>query len=233
VEPPAPGGAAFIDLFAGPGRARIRETGEFIDGSPLIALQHPDAPFTRTILCDVDSENVRSLAARAAPFGDRALIVEGDCNEKIDEVARAIPGHGLNLALVDPFRVRDLHFETIRRLAGFARMDILLHFPTNAIKRNLHEPKFHDQVDRFFGTTTWRGRITEASDVVQLIDVLREQLQPLGYTDVKLNSMPIKNDKNNVLYHLVFASKHDRGDQIWQSITRTDGKGQRSFGFKL
>ncbi len=45
--------------------------------------------------------------------------------------------------------------------------------------------------------------------------------------------MPIKNDKNNVLYHLVLASKHDRGDQIWQSITRTDGKGQRSFGFKV
>ena len=108
-------------------------------------------------------------------------------------------------------------------------MDILLHFPTNAIKRNLHEAKFHDRVDQFFGTTAWRGKITEASDVVQLINVLREQLRPLGYRDVKLDSMPIKNDKNNVLYHLVFASKHDRADRIWQSITRTDGRGQRSM----
>jgi hypothetical protein len=74
---------------------------------------------------------------------------------------------------------------------------------------------------------------TEASDVVQLINVMREQLRPLGYTDVKLDSMPIKNDRNNVLYHLVFASKHDRGDQIWQSISRTDGKGQRAFTFKV
>ena len=152
-----------------------------------------------------------------------------DCNKRIDEIVRAIPTYGLNLALIDPFGVSALHFEVIKRLAAFARMDILLHFPTNTIKRNLHEPKFHDRVDQFFGTKAWRGRITEASDVVQLIDVLREQLRPLSYTDVKLNSMPIKNDMNNVLYHLVFASKHDKGDAIWQSVTRTDAKGQRSM----
>lgn len=229
VEPGALGGAAFIDLFAGPGRARIRDTGEFIDGSPLLALRQVEAPFTRAILCDLDAENVTSLAKRTAPFSSRTVIVEGDCNEKIDEIVRAIPAYGLNLALIDPFGVRALHFETIRRLAAFVRMDILLHFPTNTIKRNLHEAKFHEKVDRFFGTTTWRGKITEASDVVQLIDLLRDQLRPLGYTDVKLDSMPIKNDKNNVLYHLVFASKHERADKIWQSITQTDGKGQRSL----
>jgi len=30
-------GATFIDLFCGPGRSRIRETGQVIDGSPLVA----------------------------------------------------------------------------------------------------------------------------------------------------------------------------------------------------
>jgi three-Cys-motif partner protein len=229
VEGGAQGGAAFVDVFAGPGRARIRDRGEFVDGSPLIALRHAEAPFTRAVLCDLERENVSALHARTASFGGRAAIVEGDCNKRIDEIVRAIPTYGLNLALIDPFGVRALHFEVIKRLAAFARMDILLHFPTNTIKRNLHEPKFHDRVDQFFGTKAWRGRITEASDVVQLIDVLREQLRPLGYTDVKLNSMPIKNDMNNVLYHLVFASKHDKGDAIWQSVTRTDAKGQRSM----
>jgi three-Cys-motif partner protein len=47
-------GAAFIDLFGGPGRARIRDTGELIDASPLIALGHQDAPFTRAIISEID-----------------------------------------------------------------------------------------------------------------------------------------------------------------------------------
>src|SRR5689334_9871290 len=55
------GGAAFIDLFAGPGRARIRTTGTIVDGSPFIALNHETAPFTRVIVCDVDEENVAAL----------------------------------------------------------------------------------------------------------------------------------------------------------------------------
>jgi three-Cys-motif partner protein len=229
VEDGAPGGAGFIDLFAGPGRARLRDTGEFIDGSPLVALRPQDAPFTKAILCDLEPESTAALRSRTAPFGSRAFIVDGDCNEKIGDICAAVPPYGLNLALIDPFGVSALEFGTIKRLASFARMDLLLHFPTNTIKRNLHDAKFHDLVDRFFGTTSWRGRINGASDVVQLIEILREQLLPLGYTDVKLNAMPIKNDMNNVLYHLVFASKHDKGDKIWQSITKTDGKGQRSL----
>jgi three-Cys-motif partner protein len=34
-----PGKLYYIDLFSGPGLCRIRETGEELDGSPLIALR--------------------------------------------------------------------------------------------------------------------------------------------------------------------------------------------------
>lgn len=34
------GGAAFLDLFAGPGCARVRTSRLVVDGSPLIALKH-------------------------------------------------------------------------------------------------------------------------------------------------------------------------------------------------
>src|SRR5687768_5579403 len=37
------GGAAFVDLFAGPGRCRLRESGQIINGSPLIALANAKA----------------------------------------------------------------------------------------------------------------------------------------------------------------------------------------------
>jgi len=44
LPPKGTGGAAYIDLFAGPGCARIRDTGEIIDGSPLIVLNHEKVP---------------------------------------------------------------------------------------------------------------------------------------------------------------------------------------------
>ena len=64
--PPAPGGAAFVDLFAGPGRARVRTTGELDDGSPLIALKQP-LGFTRLVLCELDPENADALRRRTGP----------------------------------------------------------------------------------------------------------------------------------------------------------------------
>src|SRR6266404_3488674 len=73
------GGAAFIDLFAGPGRARIFSSrGPIIDGSPLVALGHAAAPSTRVILGETDPENVSALRARTAKYGEQVSVVPGN-----------------------------------------------------------------------------------------------------------------------------------------------------------
>src|SRR5947207_15108641 len=49
-------GATFIDLFAGTGRARIRETGQWIDGSAVSAWkigQEGGAPFSEILVGDI------------------------------------------------------------------------------------------------------------------------------------------------------------------------------------
>ena len=38
--------------------------------------------------------------------------------------------------------------------------------------------------------------------------------------------MEVKNSKHVVLYHLVFASKDSKGNQIWNSIARRESSGQ-------
>ncbi len=80
----------------------MRSTGTIVDGSPLIAVKHAAAPFTKVILCDLADENVAALRQRTR--GDeRVLTIPGDCNENIDRVVLEIPPYGLNLALVDPY----------------------------------------------------------------------------------------------------------------------------------
>src|SRR5208282_3546450 len=97
----------YLDLFAGPGKCRIRDTDEEIDGSPLIALKFN---FAKYFFIEADAECHRALAERVK---DRAPekpveIVRGDCNDEITNLK--LPASGLGLAFVDPTGVSDLAF---------------------------------------------------------------------------------------------------------------------------
>lgn len=230
IHPNGRGGAAFIDLFAGPGKKRLRESGTVIDGSPLIALQHEEAAFSRVIACDIDPENVASLRKRSRPFGGRAFVIEGDCNVQIDEVMKQVPPYGLNLALVDPFGLKALKFSTLGKLASVKRMDLIIHFPTGDIKRNLvQDGKTAHWLNEALGTNAWRDRLPGKTDVKTLVDVLTEQLRGLGYSGKQVGAQPIKNNEGVTLYHLVYASKHERGDKIWATILKNQPTGQASL----
>lgn len=226
--PPASGGAAFVDIFAGPGRARIRTTGALEDGSPLLALKQP-VGFTGLVLCELDAQNVEALRRRVAGAQVPVSITEGDCNEHVADIVAAIPEWGLNVALVDPYSLEGLCFETIAALARFKRMDLIVFFPVGEIKRNLERNRitYTALLDRALGTDEWQTVVKRRRDTLQLVEVFRRQLQVrFGYTTARARTAPIKNDKNVPLYHLVFASKHPLGDKLWESITRRTAAGQ-------
>lgn len=230
LPPHGTGGAAFVDLFAGPGRARVRDQPATVPGSALIAVEHAQAPFSHVILCDVLPENVAALRARTRADANRVTLVEGDCNTEIDRIVSLVPPHGLHIALIDPFSPSTFKWSTIAKLAAVKRMDLLIHFPTGPTKRNFLHHGFHETIDEMVGTPSWRSRVHAAENVPKLIDVLREQLVALGYEGERVNTLPVHTEKNLLLYHLVFASKDERGTAIWKSITKHDGP-QRGFGW--
>jgi three-Cys-motif partner protein len=60
-------GAAYIDVFCGPGRSKIRTTGKYIDGSPIAAFHKADgslAPFTVLHISDADPDLLSSAERR-------------------------------------------------------------------------------------------------------------------------------------------------------------------------
>jgi three-Cys-motif partner protein len=220
-----------VDLFAGPGRARIGSTGSIIDGSPMIAFRQP-VPFTDLIVCDVEPENIEALKRRTQGYAGQVHSLEGDCNALVDEIARRIPQFGLNVALIDPYNFRPLVFETIARLARFPRMDLILHYPVGELRRNLeiNPDTYGDALDRALATPKWRDRMRSTKDVVRgFIDTYREQLEPFGYTQERTATAVIRNDQNVPMYHLVYASKHTRGDKIWSSVVRNEASGQKTI----
>ena len=110
-------------------------------------------------------------------------------------------------------------------------MDLIIHFPTGDIKRNLvQDGKTARWLDEALGTTVWRARLRNKTDVKTLVDVLMEQLRNLGYSGKQVGAQSIKNNEGVTLYHLVYASKHERGDKIWATILKNQPTGQTSFG---
>lgn len=225
------GGAAFIDLFAGPGMVRVRGTGAVEAGSPLLALQEQRAPFTRVLLSDSDDETFNALERRVTSYhkaGRDVRLFKGDCNVRIDDIAKEIPPYGLNVALIDPFSLNALRFATIARLATFSRMDLIIHFPIGDIRRNWG--KNDDAITAALGTDEWKQTVKSLEDVPLLKHVLRRQLVKLfGCAERLVKDMPVDNIKGVPVYHLMYASKSEKGTDIWNSITRIDARGQRDL----
>lgn len=220
------GGAGYIDLFSGPGKGRIASTGEIIEGSPLLAFNIDPQPFTDIVLCEYSEVNTSALETRFA--GQRRVtVVPGDCNEEITSIIQKIPANGYNVALIDPFHVGNLAFSTIAHLANFRRMDLVINFPIVDVRRNWDKV---DRIARFVGLSPDKWGFEESPKMApKLLALFQDQLTRLGYREQKTRAPQITNESNTPLYHLVFASKHELGSQIWDSICSIEPSGQRGF----
>jgi len=67
----------------------------------------------------------------------------------------------------------------------------------------------------------------DAGSLMEYMDAHTSEIAGDRYTGLSSNSMAVTNSKNNILYHLAFASKHPLPDKLWQSVTQIDAKGQR------
>lgn len=59
---------AYIDIYSGPGVCWVEDTGEFVSGSPLIAM-HTKEQFTHYVFVDLDSRCTDALRERLAGCG--------------------------------------------------------------------------------------------------------------------------------------------------------------------
>ena len=235
----------YIDLLSGPGKNRVRESGQVLLGSPLIALttQHP---FTHYIFVDNSPENTAALQQRCSvsPYVDRVTILTGDCNTLVDQIVAQIQPvrkESLNLAFLDPEGM-ELQWSTVEKLARLPRMDLIINYPQGGLNRcikRVFETNPPTEVDHFFGGVEWReiyakyqrGQLPEGLHF-HLLDLYKSNLEKLGYQvrrDVDTGDSPlIRNAQRQApLYRLLFASKHPLGNEFWEKITLREPSGQR------
>lgn len=158
--------AVFIDLFCGPGKCVIRDDGREIDGGGLRVIKLEKAPFNEYVFSDIDGENIEAFKKRIINNG-RSIFKQGDSNEQVKNIVAYLKKSKYSkyhFAYIDPFAPSGLKFETLKELAQFQRMDMLIHFPIGAIKRNIDnwQDRTDTILDSFLGTTVWRDRVAEA-----------------------------------------------------------------------
>ena len=140
-----------------------------------------------------------------------------------------MPPYGLNVALIDPFGIRGLKFETIRKLAAFSHMDLIIKFPVQDIRRN-HQHQT-DAITAAVGTDRWVGKVRLPEEAPRLMEFLREELSPFQYVDTFAKNALVTQSTNVPLYYLMYFTKHEKGVAIWNSIMQIDAKGQRRLDF--
>ncbi len=226
-------GLHYIDLFAGAGIEKLRDSEKLDWGSPMIAAQAPN-PFTKLHLCEENAQKFSALKNRIDKTRPDSQILHGDANEKIPEILEDIPDRTLSLAFLDPYGLH-LDFDTLSALAK-RRADLVIFFPDRFDVLRNWEHNYLDNpdsnLDRCLGKgSDWRSIISETPQS-RLAEVLRElyvdQIRSLGYTEFEYERISMK---KRPLYILIFCSRSELAAKLWRGTSQTKPDGQRTFDF--
>jgi len=208
----------YLELFSGPGKCFIRDTGNEDLGSPLKVIDHE---FTKFIFIEMNAPTAEALAQRLEPFPNSAQteIWCGDCAEAIKRIH--IPTGSLTFAFIDPTGIGHAPFSLIEGLHRKTRCDLLINIQHGmGIKMNVHQytPDADDEsaLTKFLGHGGWKNlpRHNAKEFFVGVLDLYKQQLDRLGFKFTG-RAVLISNQQGRGLYLLLFASGHPRGAEFW------------------
>ena len=168
------------------------------------------------------------------PKFSQIAFIDGNCNEVIGNAVNRLPPDHLTLAFIDPTGLQ-IQFETIRRLVHNRKVDLLMTIQFGmGIRMNL--PQYLQTqgaaLTGFLGNTELRDDSQQGGSISQMalrvVARYMKQLEALVYITVRDCEVPIHNDQTNaLLYYMVLASRHQRGEDFWRKITKIRSSGQR------
>jgi three-Cys-motif partner protein len=230
------GGATYIDLFCGSGRAFVRDTDEKIDGSPLVAFKcarDGGAPFSEIHIADLEEEKVAAAAKRIAGAGGIAATCVGKAEDIALQIVARLNPYGLHFAFLDPYNLDDLPFSVIEAFSGLRRIDMLIHVSAQDLQRNLdaYSMSTDGPLDRF--APGWRTAVSQKqakkATRAAYIAYWASKMEALGLPPARRTELVSGTTKNQRLYWLVFVSRSDFAKSLWDKIRRISGQGELSL----
>jgi three-Cys-motif partner protein len=218
-------GAAYIEVFCGPGRSRIRTTGQYIDGSPVAAFKKANgslARFTSINISDADPGLLAAAEARLVALGAPVKAFAGPASSAMPKIVQALDKRGLHFAFLDPHNLGTLSFDLFESLAKLERIDIIAHVSLSDLQRNAdrYASTAYDQFDRF--APGWRDHIgtemNQASLRAAILEYWTNKVMRLGLPRAEHCEL-FTGPRGQRLYWLLLLARHELAHSLWSKIS--------------
>lgn len=204
------GQAYYLDAFAGPGLDRIRETGDIIFGSPLIADRIPNEnkKFDKLVLI----EKNRSYASALSQLLPKACIIQDDINsDGLNQALKEIPSDAPILAFIDPEGF-ELEWNTLKSILD-RWSDAIILFQLSQVPRTAASKICEDTMNRFYGTSDWQS----CRHPKQYLECY---LSKIGKHKDRIIPIRVRGE-GGFYYYVIVAVRQTSGAQRWiRSIER-------------
>lgn len=226
-------GAAYVDPYCGSGRSIVRDTGEEIDGSPLVAFQSAQqggVPFSDFHIADVKEEACQAAEARLKSLGASPVVHVGPAEDTVARIVMRLNPNGLHFVFLDPYNLGQLPFSVFEALARLRRIDILIHVSAQDFQRNLdaYSASKNSPLDRF--APGWRGTVnlgqSQRGTRAAYLSFWMQRLEALGLPPARHAELVTGTTKNQRLYWLVFVSRSEFAKSLWDKIRNVSGQGE-------
>lgn len=236
----------YIDAFAGATEHIDKETGEYVDGSPRVALK-TQPPFASYTFIEKNRNRVKNvLEPLAAEFSTHVITpLYGDCNERIlQDVLPQFPSRKwkqpskLGFIFLDPYGT-NLEWKTVEAIGKAGTFDVFINLSVMGVMRQAPgKPPLQDVQDRisqFMGGSDWFNLCYQTSPYLALpgLDMASHMRMHDGVADKLANCYkqkletcfkhvtPFKmmySSKNSPIYALIFASQAETAKKKMQAI---------------
>jgi len=240
------GRIVYLDGFAGPGKYKGGE-----DGSPVIAMRtaigHPRIKTTTEVMfVFIENDKKRSGVLKQAlkerfgklPPNVKYDVIDSDFEQSVCDMLDSLEENDQKLAptfaFIDPFGYSDFSMSLVRRLLGYDKSEVLITFMTEFVNRFL-DPAHEEAVGKLYGSKDFlkANTMTGAEQRISfLLKLYEDKLKDSGAKYVR--SFEMIGRDNNVVYHLIFGTKHWKGLEVIKgAMLNVDSRGTYSFSDRI
>jgi three-Cys-motif partner protein len=221
----------YLDVMAGPGLCKIKETGEEFPGSPFIAL---DYEFQEFMLVEEDPDLANALKQRVERHRKAKLVkvIPKNWLEVLDAGRLRFSEDTLVVAFVDPTGISQVPMSAVLQLTKNRHIDLLVTIQhslgiTWNVPQYIKSEGDQTALDAFLDSMNWRKwRWKEPSDFTRMaIDAFSQRIQKEGFIGTRHVSVP----EAQPLYRFTLFSRNRLAEKFWNEILKIDETGQREL----
>ncbi len=216
-------GAAYIDVFCGPGRLLIRDTTDYIDGSPVAAFKQGQASlgaFSSIVISDMDAGLLDAAHMRLKTLKAPVVTTPGPAAVGMEQIVQRVHPDGLHFAFLDPHNLGALSFDLFKILRKLKKVDILVHVSIADLRRNvdLYTDKQFDAFAPGWSDAIDHTNMSKTALRSAVLNYWYDQVAALGLTKAK-HSEEIRGPGNQRLYWLSLFSGHKLAHKLWAAVS--------------